>query len=257
MVLKNKKFDAGLLIVFAVLAPLVSFYFETNLLISIFLFYGLPAIWLSFRLPQYIKKAAFFSFLGATMFFMVDYVAVLDGAWFVSTIFGFRLLGFLPVEDSIWFFLAVYVVVMFYEYFDDYGLHKTRHTRLKYLAILIGLMIIFFIVSLLFYPDFLIIHYAYLWIGLVFSITPIIVVLSVYRGLRLKFLRTNFYMVCLHLPFELIALRLGQWSFPGDNFIGWISLLGVRFPLEEFLIYISMTGIAFLAYYEFYDDDGR
>lgn len=129
--IRKKYLDSLVLIVLLILAPLISFIFKTNLLISIALFYGLPALWLSFKLPEYIKRTALFSLLGTVLFFMIDYVVVLDGGWFVPTIFDFRLLGVLPIEDSIWFFMGVYVVVMFYEYFDDKGPHKLKKTKLK------------------------------------------------------------------------------------------------------------------------------
>jgi hypothetical protein len=46
---------------------------------------------------------------------------------------------------------------------------------------------------------------------------------------------------------------LGQWSFPG-KFIGWIDLFGVRFPFEEFLIWIVLGAAGVLAWYELFDD---
>lgn len=254
---KNKYIDAVVLGSLIVFAPLLSFVFKTNLLISIFLFYGLPALWLSFRIPGCIKRAAVFSLIGTVMFFVLDYIAVLDGAWWVSTIFKFRILGILPVEDSIWMFLGCYLVVMFYECFDDQGPHQVKKTKLKYLIRVVVLIVSSFLVFLIFYPQFLVIRYAYLWIGIIFSIIPTLVIIGMYPRLLFKLIRTNFYMFSLQLPFEIVALKTDQWSFPGDNFIGWVEFAGVRFPFEEFLIYISMTGIALLAYYEFFDDDGK
>ncbi len=251
----SKLFDGLILVTLLILAPVVSYLYKLPLLGSIVLFYGLPALWLSFRIPGCAKRAAIFSIIGTVLFFVLDYVAVTDGAWWVSTIFKFRLLGILPIEDSIWFFAGSYLVVMFYERFDDKWPHRIKKTKIKYLPIIVGLITLAFIGSLLFYPKLLAIPYAYFWIGLIFSLVGTFIIMLRYPRLRRKLWRTNLYLFALQLPFEIIALKIGQWSFPGHNFIAWINIAGVRFPLEELIVYISMTGVALLVYYEFYDDD--
>ncbi len=254
---KNKSLDLAIVIGFLIIAPTLSIIFKTNLLISILLFYGLPSIWLSFREPKNIKRVALFSLVTTILFFILDYVAVKDGAWWVSTIFNFRFFDILPIEDSIWFFLGVYTVVLFYKHFSDHRPHKPEHTHFKYLLAVVGLLVLIFITNLVIFPQLLIISYAYFWIGLIFGVLPVVTVLLAYPALRYKFLKTQIYIFCLHLSFELVALRLGQWSFPGDNFIGWVQILNTKFPLEEFIIWISMTAVITLAYYEFYIDDQK
>lgn len=256
--LKNtKQVDVIILLFFAILAPVVSLIFETNLLTSLFLFYGLPALWLSFRMPGLIKRTAFFSFLGAVVFFVVDYIAVLDQGWFVSSIFTYRFLEVLPIEDSLWFFLAVYLIVLFYEYFDDHGPHRITHTHIKLLLVIIALLLIAFFGVYILNPALLIIPFAYLWVWVVFAVIPITVLLYLYPKLKAKFIKGTLYMAGLNFLFEMVALRIDQWSFPGQNFIGWIEVGGVRFPLEELLFYILTAGFALLAYYELFDDDGK
>jgi len=61
----------------------------------------------------------------------------------------------------------------------------------------------------------------------------------------------------LSFTYELTALHLGLWSFPGEHFIGWVDILGYRFPFEEFFFFIVLASIAGLAYYEFFDDDQK
>lgn len=50
---------------------------------------------------------------------------------------------------------------------------------------------------------------------------------------------------------------LGQWTFPGDQFIGWVNMLGVRFPFEELLFWFMLAAIGILSYYEFFDDNRK
>lgn len=252
-----RRTDVGVLLLFLILAPVISLTFKTTLLVSLILFYGLPSLWLSFRMPSLIKRTLFFSFLSAVVFFIVDYIAVLDKGWFVSSVFSYRFLGLLPIEDSLWFFAAVYLIVMFYEYFDDNGPHRIKHTHITLLLKIIGVLLILFVGALVFYPSLLVIPYAYLWVWIVFALVPITVTLIVHPKLRLKFLKGTLYMACLNFLFEMVALRTNLWSFPGQHFIGWVTLGGVRFPIEELLFYIATAGFALLSYYELFDDDGK
>lgn len=251
----HKSIDLIVLTIFLIVAPIISLYFQTSLLVSLLFFYGLPAIWLSFRGRKHIQKAAFFSLIATFVFYIVDFIAVKDGGWWVSTIFSIRLPGGLPIEDTLWLFLGVYTVIMFYKHFDDRDTRTKTHIR--YLELVVAIMFLCFVIVAAYFPQWLIIPYAYFLIGLLFAIVPAIIILWLHPPLRLKFLRTQLYIFCLHLTFELTALSLGQWGFPGKHFIGWVQVINFRFPLEEFVVWISMTAIAVLSYYEFYYDDRK
>ncbi len=254
---KTKRNDLIIISIFLIIAPLLSFTFKTNLLTSIILFYGLPAILLSFRVPQCIKRASAFSFIVTALFFVIDYVAVLDGAWWVSTIFKNRLLEVLPIEDSIWFFIANYLVILFYEYFDDDQSNTMKKSKIAYLIGIVVTIILVFFALFVFYPQLLVLPYAYSWIALIFLVLPSIMMLVMYPKLRFKFIRTNLYVFMLHITFEITALKLGHWNFPGNNFIGWVEAGNVRFPVEELVAFIMLMGITALSCYEFYGDDRK
>ena len=255
--IKSKFLDYVVLAVLLVAAPLISLYFNPPLLVALVFFYVLPSLWLAFRGPQYIKRAAIFSALAVVFFLIIDYIAVIDGGWWVSSIFEYRFLGVLPIEDSIWLFFGLFTMIMAYEYFDDSGPHEFKKTRIKYLGLIIALVAVVFMLLLFIKPSILNIPYAYLWIGILFSILPIVIILWMYPVLIKKFIRTAIYIFFLHLLFELVALRLGYWSFPGTNFIGWIQVFGVRLPIEEFVFWIALGGTTILSYFEFYADDRK
>ena len=239
-----------------VLAVCVSFGLHLPLLFSLVLFYGVPALFFSYRNPHLISRAVEFSLISTVFFFLIDYIAVRDGAWFVSTIFPFRFLSILPIEDFVWLFLGVYCMVMFYELFDDKGYHKKR-SLVKYLLFIVALFVLLFLILFFYFPTSLHIPFAYYWIGVVFGVLPIVVILWKYRPLRTKFFRTAIYIFVVHIAFEYTALKLGYWSFPGKNYIGWLNVGGVQVPVEEFLIWITLGSMTILSYYEFYDDDRR
>jgi hypothetical protein len=253
----SKKFDLFILIVLLILAPFVTLYFKTSLLFSTLLFYGLPAAYLTYRSKTISKKIVTFSLIGTVIFYVLDYVAVHNKTWWVSTVFNFRLPGSVPLEDSIWFFLGVYLIVMFYEYFDDSESYRSRNKRSKYYVVLMLFILAFLLFGAFIYPPLLTIPYYYLVITIIFFIVPTALLFWFYPQLRFKFLRTNLYVFALHLPFEIVALKINQWNFPAQDFIGTVKLFGSAFPFEEFLAFISMTGIALLCFYEFFEDDMR
>jgi hypothetical protein len=61
----------------------------------------------------------------------------------------------------------------------------------------------------------------------------------------------------LALMFELTGLELQLWTFPGTHFIGWVDLLGYKFPFEEFFFWFVLSAITILSYYEFFDDNRK
>lgn len=254
-----KKLDIILLILFPIVAVILSLALKANFFTSILLFFGLPSLWLSIRTPSQIKKTFLFSLiLSLPLGIFIDYIATLDGSWFVPiTIFPFRLFGVVPIEDLIWGFFLIYNIVIFYEHFLDKGKHELVDTRMKYLIWpLIILMLIFF--SLLFTkPELLIIPYAYFWLGTFLFILPTITFISFFPRLLSKYVKTASYFFLLAVLFELTGLQLNQWTFPGQNFIGWVELFGHRFPFEEFFFWFVIGAISVLSYYEFFDDDRK
>ncbi|MBI2064633.1 MAG: hypothetical protein HYT62_01105 [Candidatus Yanofskybacteria bacterium] len=250
----NKKYlDILLLAVLLIVGTLVSFYFEPSLLVSITFFYICPSVWLSYRSPKHIKRITVFSILVTALFFVADYIAVSDKAWFVSSIFGYRFLGVLPIEDSIWAFFGSYLFVYCYEYFFDDIRHKVYERKLKIFAMGTSLAAVILAVLILINPQLLSIPYAYMWLGLSLGLVPTIFVILRHKNIGFKLLVINAYSLVIHLPFEISALKSDQWNFPGKNFIGWVSIAGVRFPIEELVLYVMLTGIIILSWYHLFD----
>src|SRR3989344_3323013 len=138
--IKPHKVDVILIILFPVLATLLTLIFKTNFLISTLLFFGVPSLYLSFRRPGIVLKSLIFTAIFSIPFsILVDYLAGMDKSWFVpSTIFSSRFLGVIPIEDFIWGFLWVFFTVMFYEYFLDRGKEKDHISQnIKYLVVLL------------------------------------------------------------------------------------------------------------------------
>ena len=93
--------DKALILIWPIAAAILSFLFNANYFVSTIIFFGLPAIYLSFKNKNLIKKSALFSvILGIPLVIVVGYIASLTGTWFVSkSVLPFRLLGLIPIDD--------------------------------------------------------------------------------------------------------------------------------------------------------------
>lgn len=106
---------------------------DVLVLISTLLFYGLPAVYLSWRTPKAVLRTLLFALaMTPPLVFIIDTLAHLTKTWWVGTIFPFRLWGIIPVEDLLWGFLYTYSIVIFYEHFLDKGRHNLVDGRMKY-----------------------------------------------------------------------------------------------------------------------------
>ncbi|MBI2106172.1 hypothetical protein HYT56_05060 [Candidatus Woesearchaeota archaeon] len=255
-----KKFDILLLLLLPLLSTIISLAINANFLTSTLLFFGLPSLWLSYRTQHMIKKTALFSLIfSVPSTIIIDYIAVLDGAWFVpATIFSFRLSGTIPIEDFIFGFLLVYSIIIFYEHFLDKGKHELLDRKMKYFIFPIILVLMIFFIFLITQPELLKIRYAYLILGIIFILFPSITFLNYFPRLLSKYVKTSSYFFVLIFLYELTGLQLNQWEFPGQNFIGWIEIFEYKFPFEEFFFFFFvLITIGVLSYYEFFDDDKK
>lgn len=254
-----KKLDIILVIFFPILSSIISLALKANLLVSTLLFFGMPSIWLSYRSKDRIIKSASFSLIFSIPFTIVfEYLATLDKSWVVRTsIFPFRLFNIILIESLIWGFLFVYFVIIFYVHFLDKGKPVLIDPRMKYLACLLGILLLAFFIALFTNSRVLEIKYAYFWNGLIFGFMPTTIFLLFFPELLSQFVKTAVYFFFLSMLYELTALELGLWMFPGANFIGWVELLDYRFPFEEFFFWCMLSSASVLSYYEFFDDDRK
>lgn len=146
-------------------------------------------------------------------------------------------------------------IVIFYEHFFDKGKHKIIAPSMKYFAyILIPILMVFFFL-IFFNPTRLQIPYAYLTMGIVIWIIPLLTFFIAFPGHIQRILKTAPYFIYLGFLEEILGIQLGHWTFPGTEYVGWITLLHYQFPLEEFVFWIMTLAISVLAYFEFFDDE--
>lgn len=252
-----KKVDILVLIALPAIATILSLLFRTNFLISTLLFFGISAVYLAIRNAHAVGKSLLFSiFMGLFAAFVVDYFATINGSWFIpSTLFSFRLLNVVPVEDMIWGFLLVFNIIMFYEHFLDKGKHALKDTNFKYFVVLVILILFLFFSIYIFKPELFMINYFYVKFGLSLILLPTLTFIGIFPRLLSKYIKTGAYFFAQGIMFELTALHLGQWEFKNTDYIGWVEVNSLRFPLEEFVFWLVLFAVCILSYYEFFYDD--
>ncbi len=249
-----------LLLVYPIIATLLSFILQASFFLSVILFLALPSIYLSFKGKRYVLKLLVFSLLASIpLIIILDFVGQASGAWmFPPSIIPYKLLGIVSLETILWAFFNVYYVVIFYEYFlDKHVTKKIWHPHMKYLIIFILILIIPFALFILYLPHFLQVPYFYLLFGLLIFIFPIIWQLLYHPNVLSKIFKTGAYFFYLSFIYELAAIKLGWWFFPGSEYIGWITIFSITFPLEELVFWIILFGMAVAAGFEFLDNERR
>lgn len=260
----KKSFDLSIMFLFPFLASALTLIFKTNLFVSTLLFFGLPALYISLRNLSIIAKSVIFSMIVSfPLSLFIDVFAAKDGSWVIPrSIFPFKFFGVATMEVYVFGLLWVLSLILFYEHFIDRGGSGDKLPKnIKYLEYLSAFLISITAIIYLFEKSLIVIPYFYLLIGILIVILPLSVFLYYNRKFTVhifdKFFKLGLYFFILMLLFELVAVHTGQWIFPGNHFIGWVELWGLRFPFEEFFMWMILASPAMIAYYEYFADDKR
>ena len=257
---KKENIDLILILVYPIVATFISLLFKLNSFVGLIVYYVVPSVYLSIRKKEYIKKTLVFSLIIAVpLAIIIDYIGYVSKSWAIeNSIFPFRYFEILTVEGLLWAILTVYFAILFYEYFiDKHVSKKLIGGRMKYLIVILIVMMGVFLTLFFLSPTVLKIPYFYLWIGIIMFFIPVVLELFGHPKLIGKFMKAGSYFFYFNFLYEIVGVKLDWWSFPGTEFIGWLTIAGVRFPFEELFFYIMLTALAILTYYEFYDDDQK
>ena len=255
-----KRIDVGVVTMLPILAAVVTVVEQPALLVSVVMFFGVPSAYLAIRNPGILKKSLVFAFvISVPLSLFVDTLAAIDKSWIVpQSLFPFRFFGLASVEVYLFSFLWVLHAILFYEHFFDGGRRDDQiSVRIRYLIYLSIALVSYVIWGILLDPAILSIRYFYALVSIVLLVIPLFLFLIRYPIFWRNFLLVQLYFFFLLLLFEMGALTAGQWTFPGTDYIGWISVFGLGFPLEELVFWMSLATASLLAYYEFFGDDLR
>ena len=258
---RNNKF-IDLIVVFVLLFVALDYaYITKDLFIGRSLFTGLvlvvpPVIYLGIRNNKNWKKLIIASVIFGCLFgFALSFYAEATKAWSTNDyIFGFRLLGVNTLEEVFGQGLMALYTFTFYEHFLDN--EKERKVNRNYVvAMVIGSIgsILLVGIYLLQYPNKIQIPYAYIFAA-VLAIIPLILVVYKNPHLINKFALLASFFFIVWFSSQYFAVLFNYWTYPG-SYIGWIEILGVRYPLEEMFFWMLLYSPTIVAYYEATIDD--
>ena len=233
--------------------------FNVKPLTSALFFFVIPTIYMVIRRKKPVKRILVGSALiGVGFGFIFNVLISANNAWNElpsQLIFNYRFFGFWPADEPIWFILWALFIIVFYEYFYEKEKRGRISKRFKYLAIpvLVALVLVLGIFAVK--GNIFHLRYAYFFLALP-GIIPIIWVIKKYPTLFIKFFKTGTFFFMLFLIYELTAIKLGQWYFPGE-YVGWVELAGLRFPFEELFFWMMLSSFTVLALYEGFVDDEK
>ena len=248
----------SLLYILPLIAVIFSLVTKANTLGSLFLFWGVPSLLLTFWARKHAPKASVFAAIATVFLIALNIIFYTTQQWYVVSMFDSRILGIMAWEDIPYFFLFVYFPVIFWEHlYDSKGSKSGWGKRMSILASVFILASLAILSAHLWFPEIIAIPYFY-FIGLVILIViPLLIEVFSHPKLGFKFLRVGLYFAYVGILYELTALYLGQWYFPSDKFFGWIEIVGLKFPIEEFFAWMILGASAILSWYEYFDDDNR
>jgi hypothetical protein len=100
------------------------------------------------------------------------------------------------------------------------------------------------------------VNYTYILAILIWFIALPWIIIGYHQRLIPKIVKVGVYFLLLSILYEYVANKNNNWFFPGNNFVGYVSVLDIKFPLEEFL-WLFFAVPAIVTYYEFLADDEK
>lgn len=166
--------------------------------------------------------------------------------------------GTIPVEDTIWTVLWVYFAIIFWEYFLDLGLEKHKlDPRFRYMVGLLGGIGGIFAIFYWLRPEYLVLPYFYLKMGMVFIVVPLILILFKFPKLIKRLVLIGIYFTAVSFLAEYVGLKNNQWLFAGQNYLLTTKLADQSLPWEEIVFWWVLGVPGLVCWYEYFVDDRK
>jgi hypothetical protein len=242
--------------IFFFIAAVIGIYFKLDFLSFTVLFTLPPIIYLSLKLKKYFKKILLESLVIAIpLEIILDSIAHLSKSWYVPSVLGIRIFGDMPLDDIIWTFLYVFLILLSYSYLFDHYKSKRLKQSFKKMSLTYLLMLFVFIAINNSFPMILSIPYFYsilMAAALLFTIVFLIKYPRMYQNISLIAL----YFFLPSVFFEYVALELGHWYFDNGYHLAYIMIGKFSIPLEEFFFYLLAVTSTVLIH-EMFGDNKR
>lgn len=252
--------DWVIMLILPLAAAAISLFFHLRFLAGTFWFLVVPALYLSWRNPKLIQKPLAFSLMfGFATGIIVNYIMEATSSWgFPAPTFDpVYLFGVINLEPLLWWPPFYYLNIITYKYFFDSKV-PSRTPNQRYLVMILLAALTVFTVLIFTKPELLLTDFFYLKICILLAIVPTVLVVATHPFLMRKFAVIGTYFFFFAFLYEYVGLALGHWSFPNSSqFIGFVQMGRLQFPIEELFAWIVFGAPGTLAYFEFFSDDEK
>lgn len=249
-----KASDLLFLLILPLLVASLTLYLPINLLFSTLLFFGVPCVYISIKRKDIVLRTLVYSFIVSFISIFTDYLAEQDQSWVSTSMFNMRVAGIVPFEALVWMFAFVYLIVAYYLYFFDTKKHNIIGKRLSLVISAAGAVLIWLLLTVTFDHSFRV-EYYYIKFGLLFLLLPLLLFMLTYPKYNKIFIAITPYFFIIGLVNLLVSLDQEHWSYPGENFIGWVTIASYRFPLEELVFWIILFPSFLVSQFELFNND--
>lgn len=250
----NKKVDIIILGVLLIMASIYAFLVDKTAIdipvLSSYVFLIPPIVYLSVREKKDWRKIVATAFvLGFVIGFPFTFLGELTGAWAIHVakqkMFG---VFYFPIVIA-WMLMTTLTVVLYQHFYIkptnvEKGLSR-RFNKITTCLVIISIVIVF---VCLYKPSFFTKKYSYLIIGSV-NLFPFLVYLLKRPKFIIKVIPLIVYFFVLYFSIEFVGLKLKWWSFEG-SYIGYVNLIGITFPAEEFVYWMILYAPSTVFCYE-------
>lgn len=188
--------DIYFLILAPIVATIITLLLPLNLLESTLLLFGVPALYISCRKRDIVKRSLIYATPITIISILTDYLAERDQSWVSSSIFNIRLAGSVPIEALVWVFLLTYLIVIYYQYFFDVSPHKLIGKRMPYVFFAALTVLVWLCLAVVVDIQFTIDYY-YIKFGLAFVLFPLIAFVLVFPHYLSIFLKMGTLFYCI------------------------------------------------------------
>lgn len=252
----NKKLDLIVVALIFLISILYSFVFKDFYIgkaLWVGAIGGIPSvIYLGIREKKnWIKIGIATIIFGGIFGFFFEFLAELNNSYEVIERVFPRIFGVMPLDNVLGHVMMALLTFTFYQHFIKRDADQKMSRFVNYALILGAIFVCLELVLFFINPQILNIHYEYAMFGSL-ALIPVVYI-AIRRPWNIpNILKLTPYFFIQYFIVEISAISNSWWAYPGQYYLGWVSVFGLRFPAEELFFWMIFYAPFLVACYELF-----